>query len=212
MNKILSIILIAALGGSSVYFWQEAKANKASFDAEVEKSKIKITKQTFSDVVKLTFLEIKTDFVYFYDREFKEGLNDKISVLYEWDYTFSYGFDLGQKNNWNWCAKVIDGDKGIVQVNAPNIVLISSNPPSPQPKKTFKKASYKKNVEKAAAEILKVAIEKNKDVAKAHLSNASTKASIQNALASHLQDIMNSAHKDSNPISKVNVVFSSVCK
>jgi len=217
MDRLIIGLVALIFAGGSYHFWEKSdkleqeKSNAISeLKQEREKSKIKIGSTTLSDVTKFTFLEVTNEFSYIFDKSLgKLAKADKILALYEWDYTFSFGFDL--KSQWNWCPKVIDQKMGIVQVNAPDITQTNSNKPAPSRTKVFNGAywdDHKIEVEKL---VHKYANKKTLEIAENYISKPSTKESVKRALSKHLQTIMNSAYPESNPISEVKIIFSLEC-
>lgn len=208
---IVGIAVIIGLSISTYHFWSVANQKEKALSLEIEKNKIQVSNTMLSDVTILEFLHISSDFTYYYERKFKSGLlSDNVQAIYNWSYTFTYGFDLTGME-WDWCPKVIDEEKGIVQINAPEITQTNTNAPSPTVTKSFKKPASSDNIKKVSDEIMAIAQEKMKDIAKAHLSEPTTRTSLTNALSKHIHGIFNSLHGDNRPISEVVVNYGNTC-
>ena len=212
MDRVIYILISLLLAFGTYHFWDRSKKIndqkvqvEQALAEEKQKSEIKINNSTFAEVTKFTFLEITNEFLYFY--EDKIGVKN-IKAIYEWDYTFSFGFDLSKHDGWDWRPKIIDEELGIVQITAPKIVQTNANIPSPVLKHLILKPRTKEHHKEAARKVLEYATKKMEDMANSYLSKETTTISIKKALGSHLQNVMNSTHANSNPISEVRVVFS----
>ncbi len=220
MDRVVYVLVAILLAGGLYHFWDTAnsleKDNAAveqKLHNELEKQKIRITKTNLSGVTKFTFLEITNQFDYLYEKKYGKWLKaDNVDILFTWDYTFSFGFDLTDKPDWNWCPTPVAHAPGVIQINAPEIVQTNANPPAIKRLRTFNGAYWNEYKDQISGDVNKYADEKVAQVARTYLENPTTRESIKNALGAHLQRIMNDAYPDSNPISEVRVVFSDVCK
>lgn len=220
MERVIYLLIAIILAGGSYHFWDKSdqlerdnNLIKEKLSNEIEKHKIKISKTNLSQVTKFTFLEVTNEFQYLYEKTLGKWLTkDKVGVLYQWDYTFSFGFDLTKEPNWNWCPTLISNEPGVIQVNAPGIVQTNVNSPSPKPVRVFNDAYWDEHQVRISNEVNEHANEKVKEVASIYLKNPTTISSVTKALGAHLQQVMNSAYEDSNPIREVRVVFSDICK
>ncbi len=217
MNKIslllLVIVIMLTAASSYGYVSLTGKLVSAQEAAHRERSlrEINVKNSTLSGVSEFIFARISSQYTYFYEKNFKKGLNDKVEILYEWPFTYSFGVKTPE--NWNWCIKEVTGKPGYLRVNAPFPSLISRNEPNPKPIKVFK-AVRKRDGKTVEEEVNSLAKKRIKEDAKAYLSDGEVNKTVTLAFAKHLQDIMNLSHKDSNPVAgvEINYVKKSVCE
>lgn len=215
-----AISTIVALSiASTAFYWNQNKGLKGDLlnletevtnltlqlNFEVEKNKIRVSNSILQNAAKLTFAEVSNEFNYLYDKKLGELLkHERVTTLYEWKYTFSFGVDI--KEGWDWCPKV-DEVNGVVKVQAPKIEQTNVNPVAPMITKVVNNAYWDEHLEIANKIVFDKATDVVDERGKSYLTQKSIIDMVELSLSSHLKNVMNAAHKASNPISKVEVIF-----
>ena len=219
MAKYITIAVILITFFGVIYFGgQKIQSLKTdiqelslTLENEKEKNRIKISKTMLSSVSKFTFLEVKSSFSYLYDDNIGSGVKyEKVTALFEWEYVFSFGFDVPK--DWDWCPKIVDGENGVVSVNAPPVTQTNSNLPAPSKTKVLNGAYWDAHEVEIENTVKQLAQERIKEVAESYLENATTQQSVRDSLSNHLKTIMNAGHSNSNPIRTVKVIFGKTCE
>jgi len=214
MSKYFAMFAIAVLlVGSNVFLWDKWVTSKqakndavAQLQDEKNKNKVRVSNSMLSSVSKFTFAEITGEYHYFLDKTFGKLLaRDKIKSMYEWSYTFNFGFNV--PDHWNWCPKVVDETLGVVAVNAPKISQTNSNPPAPRSMQVFRGANWNKHEVEADAFVTEYARQDMEERAQAYLKNDTIVKSVRLSLGAHLQNAMNANLDGAKPVSKVEVKF-----
>lgn len=204
------VVVLLALGAAGAYVTIDWLEQKKKIEALEKLREIKALDGILREALTFEFAQVTTTFVL----EFRETydrppggagfLNDLVHAFYSTDYTFTFGYNL---QDWNWCAKVVDQAKGIVQVHAPEIVWtnaqVSINPdllgnPIDGVFYTDLEADVRRDVKERMSQ-------KIEQRAEAYLVDPVLKTTIERALSNFLQQTMNDAH-DGNPISEVVIV------
>lgn len=211
MDRLLLIVLTLALGVFSYAQWDKSNQLETELEDAAERAKINITSSMLSKATEFTFMKITNSFSYYMDRSFGEGLiKGRWKALYEWDYTFNFGFKILE--GWQWCIDV-NHEEGIVTLNAPKISQLNDSSAAPEAVEIFN-AGNRDNTARANAKAKEIANKKMAEAEKAYLSNKTIQSSVKKSLGAFFQEILNDAHEYSNPIRKVNVnlVSKSSCK
>lgn len=209
---IVGFVVVIGLSISTYHFWNLSMQKDEDLRKALAKNKISISDTVIKDVTVLEFLKITSNFNYYHEKKYPsfKVFKDKVQVLYKWPYSFTYGFDLTGKE-WDWCVKVVDDDKGVISINAPEIVLTNTNPPAPKVEKTFKKPNRKKSLDALDKDVQDIAQEIINDTAKVHLSDPLTKSSITKAFSKHIQGLFNTFDKSARPITSVEINYTNKC-
>ncbi|WP_177168832.1 hypothetical protein [Thalassotalea agarivorans] len=214
MDRIILVLTVTGLAVLSFFLWSKNAQLQDEISEEIEKGKISITSTILSETTEFTFMKVTNQFVYYMDKKGKDiGHGAKKSArwkaLYKWEYPFHFGFKINE--GWNWCIKV-DEENGIVTLNAPQIKQLNTSSASPKLVEIFN-SGFKKTQVAAQKWMQSLSNKKVKQAADAYLSNKTVQSSVKKSLAAFFQEILNDAHKDANPISKVivNTVAKSSC-
>ncbi|WP_158681605.1 hypothetical protein [Microbulbifer pacificus] len=216
MNKLivtLILMLVVSVGGAVYGYVQFSyKLDRAEELVKQERDlrKINVKNSMLTNVTEFVFTKITNQYTYYYDTSFVTGLTqlwggDKVRIVYEWPYTFSFGVKI--PDGWNWCPKEVDGKPGFVSVQAPKPSLISKNDPSPKYLKVIKAPSHRVNDETVSEQINEIAKKRIEEDAESYLQAESVSKNISLAFSKHLQDILNMAHANSNPVAGVEIEF-----
>ena len=209
MDRLVLALAAIALGILSYTLWHENGRLQEDISEEIEKNKISISSTILTEATEFTFMKVTNQFMYYMDAKPVKKSPAKWQAVYQWDYTFNFGFEIDE--GWNWCIKV-DEQAGIVTLNAPAIKQLNQSSASPTPVKIINGGNRKTS--QAAAKLIRdTANRKVRDAARVYLENRTVQSSVKKSLASFFQDILNDAHENSNPISKVvvNIVGKSTC-
>ena len=214
MDRIVLVLIAIALGIFSFSLWSKNTELERGITEEIEKGKIAISSTILSEATEFTFMKVTNQFVYYMDKRGSEiGYDAKKSAhwkaLYSWEYPFHFGFKVAQ--GWNWCIKV-DEEEGIVTLNAPEIKQLNTSNASPNLDAIFN-SGFKGTQVAAQKWMQDLANKKVRETANAYLSNKTVQNSVKKSLAAFFQEILNDAHKHSNPVTKVvvNTVEKSTC-
>ena len=214
MDRIILVLTVAALAVLSFFLWSENSQLQDDISEEIEKGKISISSTILSETTEFTFMKVTNQYVYYMNKKGKDiGYGAKKSArwkaLYKWEYPFHFGFKVDE--GWNWCIKV-DDEEGIVTLNAPKIKQLNTSDASPELVEIFN-SGFKSTQVAAHKWMQDLSNKKIKQTAEAYLENKTVQSSVRKSLAAFFQEILNDAHKGSNPISKVvvNTVDKSAC-
>lgn len=214
MDRIILGLAAIALAVLSFSLWDKNSRLQDDINEEIEKGKISISSTMLSETTEFTFMKVTNQFVYYMDKKGSEighGANKSAhwKALYKWEYPFHFGFKVDE--GWDWCIKV-DEQEGIVTLNAPEIKQLNTSNASPEIEAIFN--SGIKSTQVAAQKWMQeLANKKMKSTANTYLSNQTVLNSVKKSLAAFFQEILNDAHKHTNPVSKVviNTVAKSSC-
>jgi len=218
MNKqhgninVVLIVLLLAIGAAGTYVILDWVKQKSRVEELENLRKIKALDGILKDALTFEFAQVTTTFVLELKEKYDRpsgglgALNDLVHAFYSTDYTFTFGYDL---QNWNWCSKVVDKERGIVQVRAPEVAWTNTQTAINPDKGTVIDGIYYTDLESVVQQDVKKRMtSKIREKAEAYLSDTKLKLNIERALSNFLQQTMNEAH-DGNPISKV--IISNSC-
>jgi len=137
------------------------------------------------------------------------ALDDKVHIVYQANYTFTFGYDLKE---WDWCARVIDKANGVVAVRAPEVVWTNANTSFVPDKWITIEGIYYTDLENEVEAVVKALMaDKIRERAEDYLKDDKMQTSIRRSLSNFLLQTMNDAHQDANPISKVVLTADGKC-
>ena len=211
INLVLVIILIA-LGAAGSYITQDWIKQKQRVEKLEKLRKIKALDGILKDALTFEFAQVTTTFILElkekYDRPAGGAgvLKDLVHAFYSTDYTFTFGYDL---QDWDWCSKVLDPQKGVVQVRAPAVVWTNKQTSINPDRGTTIDGIFYTDLEAVVQQDVRERMsQKIKEKADAYLADPKLQLNIERALSNFLQQTMNEAH-DGSPISRV--VISESC-
>lgn len=214
MDRIILGFTVAALAVLSFFLWSENLQLQDDISEEIEKGKISISSTILSETTEFTFMKVTNQFVYYMNKRgedigYDANKSARWEALYKWEYPFHFGFKVNE--GWDWCIKV-DEQEGIVTLNAPQIKQLNTSDASPEVMKIFN-SGFKKTQVAAQKWIQDLSNKKIRQAAEVYLSNNTVQSSVKKSLAAFFQEILNDAHNDANPVSKVvvNTVDKSSC-
>lgn len=214
MDRLILSLAAIALAVAAFFFWNKNEQLQKDIMAEIEKGRISIDSTLLSETTEITFMKVTNQFVYYMDKKGEDiGHGAKKlarwKALYRWEYPFNFGVKIDE--GWNWCIK-IDEQEGIVTLNVPEIRQLNTSKASPTAEAIFNGGT--KDTQVAAQQWMQeLADSKVKRTADVYLKNDTVQNSVKRSLATFFQDIINDAHQNSNPVSKVivNTVKQSTC-
>ncbi|MBD3670241.1 MAG: hypothetical protein HUJ29_05650 [Gammaproteobacteria bacterium] len=206
------IILLLAIGPAGTYITLDWYKQKEKLEELESLRKIKSLDGILEDALTFEFAQVESTFLVEHKKRYPrpEGgmgvTSDKVHALYSAEYTFTFGYDT---QDWNWCSKIIDQNKGIVQVRAPRVVWTNTQTSiNPDVVVTIDGIFYTELEAQVQQDVKRLMTKKIQDKARSYLSDPKLKLNIERALSFFLQQTMNDAH-EGNPISRV--IISDTC-
>lgn len=218
MNKtvVILVICLAGLlaGGGYGYAILSGELKSAKQEAAHEKElrKINVKNSTLSSVTKFVFSEVTNQYTYYFDTNFVTWFTqtwggDRVQIVYEWPYTFSFGIELPEQ--WNWCVKVLKDKPGFVSVNSPKPSFLYTNPPNPTPAERgiINAPSHAVNDATVKQQMDAMSLQRVKEDAQQYLQDSYVQKNITLSFSKHIQEIMNLSHPHSNPVAGVDINY-----
>lgn len=204
MDRVILGLIAIVLAVLSFFLWSQNSRLQEDISEEIEKGKISITSTLLSEATEFTFMKVTNQFVYYMDKTGDViGHGAKKSArwkaLYKWKYPFHFGFKVDE--GWDWCIKV-DEQAGVVTLNAPKINQLNTSNAAPEVEQIFN-AGIKSTQVAAQKWMQELANSEVTQAANVYLANETVQSSVKKSLAAFFQEILNDAHENTNPISKV---------
>ena len=219
-SVVIVVVAVAAILAAVLFFYVQ-KFERVKQDYENTRDELvhlkKLNEISVSEGIQVKqavfeFVSIPTEIAFRFKEEYKKPkgftkgfLNEQVDIIYKTDYKFTYGYDL---KDWVWCAEISNEKPSFVTVRQPKATWTNKNKKiAPTEWFTIEGIHYQEELgAKIQSDAASRLSEKLTEVSERHLSDQAMKSNMERSLKEFLMEVMNSAHKDSNPVSGIDFV------